>query len=96
MDFHKVSIKGLTLTVLAVLAVGSIGFSLFGAKHFSQTALESQEKAVSRMVHIAALQSMEVMHARSVDMVQTFEKGLRRVVKTMQKTLVTQPQSQQL
>ena len=86
MNLQRVSIKGLTLTVLGVLAIGAIAFSLIGARIFSETAFESQEQAVSRMVHIAARQAQETMQVRATEMVETYERGLRGVVKALLKS----------
>lgn len=87
MNFQNISIRGLTLSVLGALAIGTIGVSLFGVNNFSATALESRQKAIQRMVHIAAKQAESTMHDRTIEMVETFEKELRTVTKKMQRSL---------
>ncbi len=96
MNFQKISIKGLILTVLGLLAVGVVSVSLFGANSFKVAALESQKKAVSRMVGIAADQATAAMHQNAVDMVGAFEKGLRSVVKKVSRDTADQDRKNQL
>lgn len=86
MSFQNISIRGLTLSVLGALAIGTIAVSLFGVNNFSATAFESQQKAIQRMVHIATKQAESVMHDRTIEMVETFENELRAATKKMQKS----------
>ncbi len=83
MNMKQISIKGLTLAVLAVLAVGSVALSVFGTYQFHDAALESQKGAISRMVKIAAGQSLEVMRDRMIEMAESQEKELRKPVKSL-------------
>jgi methyl-accepting chemotaxis protein len=85
MNFNNVSIKGLILTVLAVLALGTTAFALFGADNFVRTATESQERAITRMVGIAAKQAAAEMESLTVDMAETFERSLRRPVRELRR-----------
>lgn len=85
MKFKQVSIKGMTLAVLAVLALGSVALSVFGTYQFRDAALESQKGAISRIVKIAAGQSLESMQDLTVEMAGSFERELRKPVKKLVK-----------
>lgn len=83
MRAQNLSIKVLTVVVLVILAVGAIGFSIFGAKQFSQLSVELQKSTISRMIHIAADQVVTVMHDRAVQMLSTYERPLRTPVQAL-------------
>lgn len=77
MSIRNMSVRGLTISVLAVLAFGSIILAVIATTQFRHAALESKQASVSRLIEAAAKQSMEIVLKRVSDMAETVKSQVR-------------------
>lgn len=68
MSISRISIKQLTVALLAFLGVCAIILSVMSALLFREAALSSQEQTLSRIINLSAQQSLRSLEANMLDM----------------------------
>lgn len=68
MSISRISIKQLSVTLLAFLGICAITLSVISAVLFRDTALSAQEQTLSRIVALSARQSIEALEVNVLDM----------------------------
>jgi methyl-accepting chemotaxis protein len=89
---EKISIKGLTTAILAILGLSAIALSIVVGNFFREAAFESQTNTVSRIIEVAGLEVIKQLDSRAVDLGTTTQrpKAFRRAVKN-----IAEPESRQ-
>lgn len=77
---RNLSVRGLTIGVLSILAFGSILLTVIATTQFRHAALESKQASAGRLLEVAAAQAMDVMQKRVADMAETVQNQLRTPV----------------
>ena len=77
MTIRKLSVRGLTLSILVIFACGSIALAIFTNSQFRHEALKTKQASVTRLIEIAAAQSLELMRKRVSDMAETVQQQVR-------------------
>lgn len=82
---EKISIKGLTTTILAILGLSAIVLSIVVGILFRDAAFESQTKTVSRIIEVAGLEVIKGLDSLAVDLGTTTQrsKDFRKAVKNV-------------
>ncbi len=78
MTIRRISIKQLTIAVLAFMGGCTIVLSVVSASFFRQAALKSQEETLIRIVDLSAKQSLQALEAQVIDMGRGAKKELSR------------------
>jgi methyl-accepting chemotaxis protein len=76
-SIRNMSVRELTIGVLSILACGSIVLTIIATTQFRSAALESKQSSASRLMEVAAAQTMEIMQKRVSDMAATMEDQVR-------------------
>jgi methyl-accepting chemotaxis protein len=92
MFVEKISIKGLTTTILVILGLSAVALSIVVGNFFREAAFESQTNTVSRIIEVAGLEVIKQLDSRAVDLGATTQhpKEFRKAVKT-----IDEPESKQ-
>jgi methyl-accepting chemotaxis protein len=90
---EKISIKGLTTTILVVLGLLAIVLSILVGSFFRDAAFESQTKTVARIIEVAGLEVFKQLDSLAVDLGATTQrpKEFRKAVKN-----INDPESKQI
>ncbi|WP_455212648.1 methyl-accepting chemotaxis protein [Kaarinaea lacus] len=82
---EKISIKGLTTTILAILGLSAISLSIVVGIFFRDAAFESQTNTVSRIIEVAGLEVIKGLDSLAVDLGTTTQrpKEFRKAVKNI-------------
>jgi len=82
---EKISIKGLTTTILAILGLSAIALSIVVGLFFRDAAFESQTKTVSRIIEVAGQEVIKSLDTLAVDLGTTTQrpKEFRKAVKNI-------------
>ncbi|MCG6969626.1 MAG: methyl-accepting chemotaxis protein [Gammaproteobacteria bacterium] len=86
MFVEKISIKGLTTAILAILGLSAIALSIVVGNFFREAAFESQTNTVSRIIEVAGLEVIKQLESRAVDLGTTTQrpKEFRKAVKSIE------------
>ncbi len=74
MHIEKISLKALTIGILLLLGLSSIALTLFSSGRYQQAALNAQSQTLSRVLEVAARESLGSLHARAAVLGQMLQK----------------------
>lgn len=74
LSIRNMSVRGLTIGVLSILACGSIALAIVATTQFRYAALESKQASAGRLMEVATTQTVETMQKRLSDMAATMER----------------------
>lgn len=77
MHIEKISLKALTVGILLLLGLSSIALTLFSSSRYQQAALNAQSQTLSRVLEVAARESLGTLHARAAVLGQMLQKRPR-------------------
>lgn len=74
MHIEKISLKALTVGILLLLGLSSIALTLFSGSRYQQVALDAQSQTLSRVLEVAARESLGTLRARAAVLGQVLQK----------------------
>lgn len=77
MHIEKISLKALTVGTLLLLGLSSIALTLFSSSRYQQAALNAQSQTLSRVLEVAARESLGTLHARAAVLGQALQRRPR-------------------